>query len=244
MNAASLNLPYTPQLDSGAIRSFVFAVIVHSLLFGFLYFGVRWQSQPPDAIEAELWTTVPSATAPVATPEAPRIEAKPEPKPEVREEPKPAPKPDIVEKIEKKPEIKKPEPKPRVEDDPIKRDLMKEQIAKELQRDAVAQAAAKESASAAGRENQNWQRAINAHIKRNFVFADSSVSSSLEARFEITLAQSLTILNVRLIKPSGNPAFDAAALRAIDASSPLPAPFSDKVTIPRTIEVPMRPEKK
>lgn len=242
MNAATLNLPYTPQLDSGAIRSFVFAVIVHSLLFGFLYFGVRWQSQPPDAIEAELWTAVPSAPAPVAKPEAPRVEAKPEP--EVREEPKPAPKPDIVEKIEKNPAVKKPEPKPRVEDDPIKRDLMKEQFTKELQRDAVAQAAAKESASAAGRENQNWQRAINAHIKRNFVFTDSSVSPNLEARFEITLAQSLAILSVRLMKQSGNPAFDAAALRAIEASSPLPAPFSDKVTIPRTIEVPMRPEKK
>ena len=233
MSAAALNPPYTPQLDSGAIRSFVFAVIVHCLLFGFLYFGVGWQSLPPDAIEAELWTALPSVSVP-----APQVEAPPPPKPEVTEAP--VPKPDIAIKDEKK----KPEPKPKVQDDTIKGDLMKEQIAKELQKDAVAQAAAKETVSASNRENQNWQRAINAHIKRNFVFADASVNPNLEARFEITLAQSLAILSVRLIKPSGNLAFDAAAQRAIDASSPLPAPPSGAVAIPRTIEVPMRPEKK
>ena len=244
MSTAALNLPYTPQLDSGAIRSFVFAVMVHGALFGFLYFGVRWQSETPLPIEAELWTAVPSAPAPVPKADTPRVEVKPEPKPEVVEPPKPAAKPDIAEKIEKKPEPKKVEPKPRVEVDPIKRDLIKEQINKELQRDNIAQAAAKDAAAGAGRENQNWLRAINAHIKRNFVFADTSVSPGIEARFEVTLAKSLAILNVRLIKPSGNSGFDAAALRAIEASSPLPAPMSSAVDIPRTIEVPMRPEKK
>ena len=238
MSAAALNLPYTPQLDSGAIRSFAFAVIVHCLLFGFLYFGVRWQSLPPDAIEAELWTALPSVSVPAPKVETPRVEAPPPPKPEVTEAP--VPKPDIAVKDEKK----KPDVKPKVQNDTITRDLMKEQIAKELQKDAVAQAAAKETASTSNRENQNWLRAINAHIKRNFVFADASVNPNLEARFEITLAQSLAILSVRLIKPSGNPAFDAAAQRAIDASSPLPAPPSSAVAIPRTIEVPMRPEKK
>ena len=242
MSTAALNLPYTPQLDSGAIRSVVFAVMVHGALFGFLYFGVRWQSETPTPIEAELWTALPSAPAPVPRAEAPRAEVKPEPKPEVKEVP--VVKPDIAVKDEKKEEKKKPEPKPKIQDDQVARDLMKEQITKELQKDAIAQAAAKETASASGRENQSWQRAINAHIKRNFVFADTSVNPAIEARFEITLAQSLAILNVRLIKPSGNPAFDAAALRAIDVSSPLPAPMSAAVTIPRTIEVPMRPEKK
>ena len=46
MSTAAFNLPYTPQLDSGAIRSFVFAVMVHGALFGFLYLGVRWQCGP------------------------------------------------------------------------------------------------------------------------------------------------------------------------------------------------------
>ena len=102
MSTAALNLPYTPQLDSGAIRSFVFAVMVHGALFGFLYFGVRWQSETPLPIEAELWTAVPSAPAPVPRAEAPRAEVKPEPKPEVKEVP--VVKPDIAVKDEKKEE--------------------------------------------------------------------------------------------------------------------------------------------
>ena len=224
MSTAALNLPYTPQLDSGAIRSFVFAVMVHGALFGFLYFGVRWQSETPTPIEAELWTALPSAPAPVPKAEAPRAEVKPEPKPEVKEVP--VVKPDIAVKDEKKDAKKNPEPKPKVQYDPITRDLMKEQFAKELQRDAVAQAANKETASASSRENQNWQRAINAHIKRNFVFADTSVNPNLEARFEIRLAQSLRILDIRLIKPSGNPAFDAAAQSALQSTvgSSIPPP--------------------
>ena len=243
MSTAALNMPYVPQLDSGAIRSFVFALLIHCALFGFLYFGVSWQNQVPTVVEAQIWAAVPSAPAPAPKVETPRIEAPPEPKPEVKEVP--APKPDIAVKDEKKKEEKKkPEPKPRVVDDPIQRDLMKEQIAKDLQRDTVAQAAAKEASSASGRENQNWQRAIAAHIKRNFVFADTSVNPNIEARFEVTLSQSLSILNVRRLKSSGNESFDTAAQRAIDASSPLPAPMSNAVAIPRTIEIPMRPEKK
>lgn len=235
MSAAALNPPYTPQLHSGAIRSFVLAVIVHCLLFGFLYFGVGWQSLPPDAIEAELWTALPSVSVP-----APQVEAPPPPKPEVTEAP--VPKPDIAIKDEKKkPEPKKVEPQ---KPDVLKDAFAREEMQKKAAQESIAQAAAKDLASTAGKENQNWQRAINAHIKRNFVFADASVNPNLEARFEITLAQSLAILNVRLIKPSGNLAFDAAAQRAIDASSPLPAPPSGAVAIPRTIEVPMRPEKK
>ncbi len=243
MSTATLNLPYTPQLDSGAIRSFIFAALVHGALFGFLYFGVRWQSETPRPIEAELWNPLPSSPAPAPKAQTPPVEVKPEPKPDV-EPPKLVPKPDIAIKDEKKEEKKKPEPKPKVQNDPIARDLMKEQFNKEMQRDAVARAAEKETASASGRENQNWLRAINAHIKRNFVFADTSVNPNLEARFEVRLAQSLRILDIRLLKPSGNPAFDAAAQRAIDASSPLPAPMSASVAIPSTIEIPMRPEKK
>ena len=246
MSTAALNLPYTPHIDSGAIRSFVFAVIVHCALFSLLYFGVRWQSETPSPIEAELWTAVPSTPAPAPKIEAPRVEAKPEPKPEVVEPPKPVPKPDIEIKSEKKPEPKKAEPKKEEPKafDPIRDALLKEEMQRKASQETVAQAAAKDVAAAAGRENQNWLRAINAHIKRSFVFADISVNPNIEARFEITLSQSLAILNVRLIKPSGNAAFDAAAQRAIDASSPLPAPMSAAVAIPRTIEVPMRPEKK
>lgn len=243
MSAATLNLPYTPgSNNAGALRSFVLAVMVHCLLIGFLYFGIRWQSAPPEVYSAELW--MPPQAVPVPAP-APKVEAPVEtprtvPPPEP---PAPAIKPDIAEKIEKKrPEAK---PPPKVEKAPSAAEEMVRQAAAEELRNK-AQSEISKSTSAANSSltlNQNWLRAVNSHIERRFVFDGSSVSPNLEVRFEITLAQSLNILSVRLLKSSGNASFDAAAQRAIENSSPLPPPGNDKVEIPRTIEIPMRPKK-
>lgn len=243
MSAAALNLPYAPGADNaGAVRSFALAALVHCALFGFLYFGIRWQSAPPEIYSAELW--VPAQTIPVQAP-APKVEAPVEPPKAVQppEPPAPVVKPDIAEKIEKKkPEVK---PPPKVEKIPSAAEEMARQAAAEEMRNK-AQSEISKSASAANNsatQSQNWLRAVNSHIERRFVFDGSSVSPNLEVRFEITLAQSLNILSVRLLKSSGNARFDAAAQRAIENSSPLPPPGSDKVEIPRTIEIPMRPKK-
>ena len=247
MSAATLHLPYSPGSDNaGALRSFVLAAMVHCLLIGFLYFGIRWQSAPPDIYSAELWT--PPQAVPVQAP-APKVEAPVEapveppkalPPPEP---PAPAVKPDIAEKLEKKkPDVK---PPPKVEKAPSAAEEMVRQAAAEELRNK-AQSEMSKSASATNNnlaQNQNWLRAVNSHIERRFVFDGSSVSPNLEVRFEITLAQSLNILSVRLLKSSGNASFDAAAQRAVENSSPLPPPGSDKVEIPRTIEIPMRPKK-
>ncbi len=243
MSTATLNLPYAPGAgNAGALRAFVLAAVVHCVLFGFLYFGIRWQSAPPEIYSAELWT--PPQTIPVQAP-APKVEAPVEPPKAVQppEPPAPVVKPDIAEKIEKKkPEVK---PPPKVEKAPSAAAEMARQAAAEEMR-SKAQSEISKSASAANSsatQNQNWLRAVNSHIERRFVFDGSSVSPNLEVRFEITLAQSLNILSVRLLKSSGNAGFDAAAQRAIENSSPLPPPASDKVDIPRTIEIPMRPKK-
>ncbi len=243
MSTATLNLPYAPGADNpGALRAFVLAAVVHCVLVGFLYFGIRWQSAPPEIYSAELWT--PPQTIEVQAP-APKVEAPVEPPKTVQppEPPAPVVKPDIAEKIEKKkPEVK---PPPKVEKAPSAAEEMARQAAAEEMR-SKAQSEISKSASAANTsatQNQNWLRAVNSHIERRFVFDGSSVSPNLEVRFEITLAQSLNILSVRLLKSSGNAGFDAAAQRAIENSSPLPPPASDKVDIPRTIEIPMRPKK-
>lgn len=244
MNAAALNMPFAPGADrAGSLRSFVLATLVHCMLFAFLYFGIRWQSQPPDIIAAELWTPVPSIPAPVPKPEAARVEVKPEPKPEIKDEPKPAPKPDIAEKIEKKkPEPKpvaKEAPKPRVEDDPIKRDLMKEQITRDLQRESVAQAAARDAAAQADRTRQGWIAQIAAKVRLR-VILPQNLAGNPEAVFEVILLPDMAVREVRLIKSSGNAAYDEAAERAINASSPLPPP-PPGVTPERTMRFPFRP---
>ena len=124
----------------GSKASAALTVAVHLGLALFLFFGIRWQSQPPASLEVELASAPPSAAPPAAAPEPatrpepkpqakpePRPEPKPEPRPEPQPEPKPVvppkaapapepkpqPKPEIATKApEKKPEPKKPEPKP------------------------------------------------------------------------------------------------------------------------------------
>ena len=115
-----------PQAEPAKWRSLVLAILVHGLLIGALFVGVQWKSQPPSAVEVEVWRAAP---APVLLPEpvaeaklepkgGEKIESKPEAKPQPRPEPKPEVKPpvkpDIALKEEKKPkkeEPKKPEPK-------------------------------------------------------------------------------------------------------------------------------------
>ncbi len=243
MSAAALNLPFSPDANrADSMRSFVLAALVHCMLFGFLYFGIRWQSQPPAAIEAELWTALPNVTVPApAKPEEPRVEVKPEPKPEIREEPKLVAKPDIAEKIEKKkPEPKKEDPKPRIQDDPIKRDLMKEQIDRDLQRETTAQAAARDSASLAERTRRGWEAQIAAKVRSRVRLPDN-LTGNPEAVFEVSLLPNMEILSVKLVKSSGIPAYDEAAERAINASSPLPPPPAG-VEPGRVLRFPFRPK--
>lgn len=243
MSAAALNLPFAPDANrADALRSFLLAAVVHCMLFGFLYFGIRWQSQPPAAIEAELWTPLPNIPAP-AKPDTPRVEAPPEPKPEpeVKEEPRPVPKPDIAIKEEKKkPEPKKEAPKPRVQDDPIKQDLMKEQIARELQRETTAQAAAREAVARADNSRRGWEAQIAAKVRSRVRLPDN-LAGNPEAVFEVSLLPNMEILSVKLVKTSGIPAYDEAAERAINASSPLPPPPAG-VEPGRVLRFPFRPK--
>lgn len=51
-----------------------------------------------------------------------------------------------------------------------------------------------------------------------------SVEKDARAEFLVTLLPGGTVLNARLIKPSGNAAYDDAVERAILKSQPLPIP--------------------
>ena len=248
MSTAALNLPYAPGADkAGTLRSFVLAALVHCVLCGFLYFGVRWQSAPPEIYSAELWTppqTVPAVTTKTEVrTEAPRVEPLPEPKPAVKDDPKPLPKPDIAEKIDKKKPEVKPLPKPRLEDDPVKRTLEKEQnekIEQDLRREAIAQAAARDTNLALDRSRRAWEAQIAASVRSRVRLPDN-LAGNPEAVFEVTLLPGMEILGVKLLKSSGNPAYDGAAERAILAASPLPPP-PPGITPERTLRFPFRPK--
>ncbi|WP_428422535.1 cell envelope integrity protein TolA [Methylibium sp.] len=83
------------------------------------------------------------------------------------------------------------------------------------------------SASYAGR--------IKARIKPNVVFADDIEGNPL-ASVEIQVAPDGTIVGRRLVKSSGVPAWDEAALRAIDKTEILPRDTDGRVHSPMTID--------
>jgi colicin import membrane protein len=254
------NAPRTERVESraGRLRSFALAFLVHGLLFAFLYLGIRWQSRPPAAIEAELWSEPPRAAAPA--PEVPQQPAPQPPKPVIREEPRPEPepaprKPDIVEKVEKrKPDAQKKEEKPRVEarreesvrDDPVKAAAEKEMMLREAANKAARELASLKSSNAEAVANQRrlegWADQVRSLIRKDVKAAIAdAVAGNPEAVFEVKLLPGPRVGAVRKLKSSGNLAYDEAAQKAIEANERLPAPPAG-VTLDPVLVLRMRPK--
>jgi colicin import membrane protein len=237
-----------PQRASGGARgiSFALAFAMHCLLFAFLFFGIRWQSHPPVAVEAELWTEPPRA----ATPAPARAPAPVPPKPVVREEPRPAPpappKPDIAVKEEARKPVPRKEEKAKVDDDPIQRELRKEelkqQLAREAQRDQMAQKAASDTAVQGQKAAQEWADRVKAKVRSHVsIPVADAVPGNPEAIFEVAILPSFEVASVKMVKSSGNAKYDEYAERAIKAASPFP-PAGHGTSPPRMLTLRMKPK--
>jgi colicin import membrane protein len=110
--------PYNMPKEPGRLRAIVLATLVHALLFGLLWFGIRWQSETPIAIEAEVWDMQPREAAP-----RPKPQPEPEVKPQATPEPKPVEPPPVAKEIPKPPEVEQ-----RVETPDIALDQEKKRI--------------------------------------------------------------------------------------------------------------------
>jgi colicin import membrane protein len=239
----------------------VLAVLVHVILFGFLFFGLRWSVKAPDAVVVELWTQ-PAVSEPV-----PKVEPVPEPKPAPKPEPAPVPKvetppppapkaaapvrkPDIAIEKEKKP-TRKEEPKLQID----ARSRMQEQLARETQ--ALAQerqkapptATAIATATATPRPpppaaatviDPGYANRIRLKIKGTIV-VPSDISGNPEAIFDVIQLPTGEVLSATLRKSSGYRAFDDAVERAILKSSPLPRPENPS-QFQRQLDLKFRPQ--
>jgi len=214
MSAAVLD----PREEPGFGPAAALSALTHLLLFAVLVFGVRWQSRPPEVVEVELWEPPP----------APRVEA-PKPAPVVEPEPaKPEPKiekPEIAVKAPPKPEAKpKPVPKPAPPrtDDTQRR--MREELAREQNKLAMADQAQRDLEAARNRALDTWIDKVKAKIRGNIVLPPD-LQGNPEAVFDVVqLSATGDVLSAKLRKSSGHKGYDDALERAILKSSPLPRP--------------------
>jgi colicin import membrane protein len=266
MSQAALGLGFGERRQPALGRSFVLAFLMHAVLLGVMFIGVRWQSHEPETVSVELWEA-PAPVPPAPPPPVPKVEApKPQPAPPppvLNPEPK-VEKPDIAIREKPKP---KPKPKPEPKAEPPKRDLefekrLREQAATEqraleeqqrvleaqrrerelrelLERQqAAAQAAARASALA------TWTGKIRAKIRGNIpVSVVDEVQGNPEAIFDVTLLPTGEVLSVTRRKSSGHRGYDEAVERAILKSSPLPKP-DDPGLFQRRLELRFQPQDK
>lgn len=171
----------------------------------------------------------------------PKVEPKPEPKP-VEKKPEPKPEP----KVEKKPEPKPVPPDNRREIEQQEK-LFKESLAREsadqMRRQAAQEADLMAKLAADGarsKARETWAGRISAKVKPNVVVPPGA-SGNPEAVVAISLLPDGSVVGEpRLRQSTGNAALDAAILRAIVKSSPLPKP-EDPAVFERNLELKFRP---
>ena len=217
------------------------SALVHVVLVGVLFLGVRFQSSAPDTVTVELWDQP-------QPPPAPRVEEKPPPPP-----PKPAPAPEPEPQV-KKPDIairEKPKPKPKPKPEP-KRDLAFEKQAREQamleekrmddarREREMRELIARQQAAARNKALLTWTDKIRAKIRGNIILPQD-VPGNPEAIFDVTLLPSGEVLTVRKRQSSGHAGYDDAVERAIMKSSPLPLP-DDRSLFQRQLELKFRPQ--
>jgi colicin import membrane protein len=257
MSTLTLGLFQRPERGIG--RAFALSALVHIVLAAVLFLGVRWQVHPPDVVSVDLVDTLPPPPPPAPVVEAPKPPPPPKVEPEVKPPP-PVPKPDIAirekpkPKPKPKPEPKKVEAKPKPDAEMQKRmqeQLAQEQKALDQQRQerqlrellAAQQAdAARKAASARASALGEYIGRIQAKVRGNWILPQD-LQGNPEAIFLVIQLPTGEVLSTKLLKSSGNPAYDTAVERAILKSSPLPLP-SDRSLFDRELKLTFRPRDK
>lgn len=222
------------------------ALAMHVLFIVLLVFGVSWQKKYEAPVEAELWSSLPPLPQPKVAPPPEPEPPKPTPKVEAplpKVEPKPVVKPDIAlkkkEVEKKKPEPPKVEPKKLEDDKAAKAKLAAEALAKKkreeerdldlkkfiAEKEADAKAAEQRAAAVSAQDKLAREYIDRIRNKvRSMIIEPPGLQGIPEAEFDVVLIPGGEVLNARLRKSSGVPAYDAAVERAIMKAQPLPLP--------------------
>jgi len=211
-------------------------LLMHGVFLALLVFGIAWQKRESPAMVAELWGSLPPAPQPkVEPPPPPKVEPKPEPpkpvpKVETKPAPKPVPKPDISlrEKKEKALKAKELADKKKKEEQ-ARREALKLQQAREAEerrlreQEEAQKKLAQQQAAAQARLVDEYKRRIAESIKRRII-EPPSLQGNPEVELHITVLPGGEVLDVRIVRSSGQPLWDSAAERAVIRAQPLPLP--------------------
>jgi colicin import membrane protein len=228
--STTLAYPEPYRLPAGLL-----ALSVHLAFFAVLYFGVHWQSQPPEGLMVEMWDKLPNAEpAPEQAPPPPPAKMEPKPPARVVAPTLPPAKADIEirdkknKKAEKDKLIKKEKSaaaKAKQEAERRELEAYSERISAEQERMKAEQARVRAEVNAATQTQvERYQDMIRNKIRRKMKMV-ADVPANAEAIFKVTLLPDGTLMDDPvLVKSSGIPAYDDAAARAILSAEPLPVP--------------------
>lgn len=248
--------------NSLALKAGILALVVHLMFFLVLVMSFDWKSELPlQVTEVELWDSLPTpAPQPLPPPEPPKPEPKVEPEP-TPPPPPPEPKAEIVvkeKKPEPKPEKKKEEPpkpdpaiKKKAEEKKRQEELRK--LQQELLKDDLAQDALDEEArrleaarnARASAASSGVVDEYRAKIKNKiYSWMNRQSCGSAVPEYSISVMPTGQVSGTpKLVKSSGIPACDDAALRAIMQAQPLPLPPDPELFAKfRDLTIPFKPE--
>jgi len=234
--STALTYPEPYRIPAGML-----ALAVHLLFFFVLYFGFRWQAQPPEEFTVEMWDSLPAAEVVPEQPPAPPVQAEPKPLPKVVAPVLPPVKADIEIRDKKKKQAEEKAKAAAVAKAKQEKELRElEAYSERLRHSEQARIRAEVDAATATQVGR-YQDMIRAKIRRNIVMPPD-VPESAKAEFKVTLLPGGDVLDVELLRSSGHTAYDNAAERAIYKAQPLPVPDdADLQKMFRELKLTIRP---
>ena len=133
-------------------------------------------------------------------------------------------------------ELKQQKAEQKAAEDRRARDESQERLRKQLQTEQ----ASAEKARAQSLDEEAYKHRIRLKVRNN-VSLPPGIQGNPKAEFEVTQLPTGDVLDVRLLRSSGNPALDAAVERAIRKSSPLPKPAQPEL-FKRVLNLSYRPQ--
>ncbi len=212
------------------VRPLVVTLALHAAVI--FAMTAHWESEPDVTITPKKVTRVIDATlidAEALKPKPkPKPVEKPKPKPKAQSKPKPVEKPKPKPKVEPKPQPKvEPKPEPKVEPKPepaltpeelaaIARDDLAKAVEEEAEQSAAQQQALSESQMA-----DSYAALIQSVITNNWS-RPPSARNGMEVLLSLQLIPTGEVINVTVLRSSGDAAFDRSAINAVEKADRFP----------------------